>query len=104
MIRKRLRFGAHHHRPNFRRDLDYPVDTARQIVRLRLKLTARLRQMLVANATFPQQLPQNHPIKLRPPRPRNTPHIAKKFDLILLQQFEKISKRMTTVADGVNIY
>ena len=38
------------------RDLDYPVDPACQIVRFRLHLPARLRQMLVPDPVFPQQL------------------------------------------------
>ncbi len=100
--RKRLRFRAHNHRPYIRCDLDYAVESAIQIFRLRPQLPARLRQMLVTDSIIFQQLPQHRPIKLRPTRPRNAPHVADKLDLKHPQKLKKISKRMPSVADGVD--
>lgn len=100
--RQWLRFGAHHHRSHVRRDLDDPLEAASKILRLRSRLTTGLRQMLIPDPVLCQQLPQNTAIELRPPRPRNTPHIAQKLDLELPQQFKKIIERMPSVADGVN--
>ncbi len=58
--------------------------------------------MLVPDPIVFQQLAQNRPIKLRPPRPCKRPHIADELDFVLLEQFEKIRERMPAVADGVD--
>lgn len=102
MLRKRLRLGAHHHRPHFRCELYYPFYTASKVFLRRQRLPARFRQMLVPNAVVFQQLPQHRPIKLRPPRPRYASHVTEKLDLVLTKQLKKIIERVTAVADCVN--
>ena len=99
MSRQRLRFGAHHHRPDVRCDLDDPVDAPCEVRRIRLRLPAGLGQMLIPDPVVRQQLPQHTTIKLRPPRPRHTPHIAQKLDLVLPKQSKKIVESMPAMAN-----
>ena len=75
---------------------------AASFLRLSLYLSAGLRQMLVPDTVLVQQLGQNQPVKLRPPRPRDTPHINEKFNIVFFQKSKKIRKRMPAMADGVD--
>jgi len=58
--------------------------------------------MFVADTVLIQQFGQNEAIELGPPRPCHTANIADKLDVVLLQQLEKIGKRMPAMADGVD--
>ena len=99
---KRLRFRAHYHGPDVGRDLDDTVDPAGKIGRFGDHFATGFRNVFVPDPLFIQKLGQNHPVELRPPRARHASYIAKKFDAVLLQQLEKISERVASVADGMD--
>jgi len=99
---KRLRFRTHYRRSNVSSDLNNPVDAAGEVGGLGDYFSAGFGNVLVSDTVFVQQLGQNHPVELRPARPRHAPDITEKLDAVLLQQLEKVGEWMPAVADGVN--
>lgn len=74
--RERLRFRAHDRGVDLRCDLDDSVDAAIEILGFWFCLSARLGQMLVADAVVAKQFSQHQSIELRPSRSSDASDVA----------------------------
>ena len=99
---QRLRFRTHDCRRHVRGYLDNPVYSSRKVFGFRLCLSAGLGKVFVADAVVAEQFGEDESIELRPARAGNASHIAKKPDVVPLQQLEKIRKRMSAMANGID--